>query len=366
VSRATRNAARYLICGFSLLVLLPFANVAYGQNTVSTVAGSAPPNNVSPAGAPIEGPQSVARDASGNLYVVNDNGVIYKVPFSATAPSNMAIYAGNNTRGFSPNGTLATSALTNEPIGAAIDGSGNFYFSDQNNCVVREIVASSGVINTVAGTPGVCNYSGDTHQATSAQLSFPQGVAIDSSGTLLYIADIGNSIVRLVNLTTGIITTYAGEPQIAGVPTNGALATSTLLNGPVAVAVDTGGNVFIADQNDNVICRVDATSKVLAIVAGTGTANFSGDGGPATSATLNSPDGVAVDGTGNIYISDYENSRVREVFASGPNAGEIQTIVGTTTSGFNGDGFAGTSTELTNPSGLFVDPTTGNLWIADY
>src|SRR5271156_4686364 len=365
MSRPTKSAAQYLIRAFSLVLLL-FANVAYGQNTTSTVAGGPPANNVSPTRAPLEGPPAMVRDSLGNLYVVNDNGVIYKVTPGTAAPSSLSIYAGNNTRGFSPNGTLATSALTNEPIGAAVDASGNLYFSDQNNCVVREIVAASGVINTVAGTPGVCNYSGDTHQATSAQLSFPQGVALDSTGTLLYIADIGNSIVRLVNLTTGIITTYAGIPESSGFPTNNVLATSTQLSGPEAVAVDANGNLFIADQNDQVVCRVDATSKNIAIVAGTGPASFSGDGGPATSATLNTPAGVAVDSAGNIYIADYANSRVREVFASGPNAGEIQTIVGTGITGFNGNGAVGTSTELTNPIGLFLDPTTGNLWIADY
>ena len=121
----------------------------------------------------------------------------------------MSIYAGNNTAGYSPNGTLASASLLYEPIGAALDVNGNLYFSDQNNCVVREIVAASGVMNTVAGTAHVCNYSGDGGQATSAELSFPQEVALDGSGNL-YIADIGNSVVRQVNLGSGIITTYAG------------------------------------------------------------------------------------------------------------------------------------------------------------
>jgi len=359
---ATRRR-RCLAGVFSVLALVLFAGVAHAQNTISTVAGSAAPNNVSPTAATIEGPQAIARDASGNLYIVNDYGVIHKVVPGTTAPSTMSIYAGNDAAGFSANGTLATAAFFDEPTGAALDASGNLYFSDQNNCVVREIVASSGVVNTVAGTPGVCSYSGDNGPATSAQLNFPQGVAIDGSGNL-YIADIGNSVVRRVS-SSGTITTYAGTPQSSGFPTNGALATSTLLNGPEALAADTSGNLFIADQYDNVICRVDASSKALTIVAGTGTFGFSGDGGPATSATMRAPDGVAVDSAGNIYISDSENAVVREVFASGPNAGEIQTIVGTTTFGFNGDG-AATAIELTNPSGLFVDSATGNLWIGDF
>ena len=215
MSRPTRCAAQYFVRVFSLSVLLLFANAARAQNTISTVAGGAPPNNVSPTAAPIEGPQAMVRDSAGNLYVVNDNGVIYKVTAGTPAPS-MSIFAGNNTAGFSPNGTLATATLLYEPIGAAVDASGNFYFSDQNNCVVREIVAASGVMNTVAGTAGVCSYSGDGGQATAAKLSFPQEVALDGLGNL-YIADIGNSIVRKVVLGTGVITTYAGIPGSSGI-----------------------------------------------------------------------------------------------------------------------------------------------------
>src|SRR6202050_59848 len=350
----------------SLAVPLLFANVARGQNTISTIAGGAPPDNVSPTAAPIEGPVAIARDASGNLYVVNDNGVIYKVTAALGVPDSMSIFAGNNTAGFSPNGTLATAALLYEPIGAALDAAGNFYFSDQNNCVVREIVAASGVMNIVAGTAHVCNYSGDGGQATSAGLSFPQEVALDGAGNL-YIADIGNSIVRRVNLTSGIITTYAGTPGSAGFPSNNVLATSTSLNGPIALAVDTGGDLFIADQNANVVCRVDATSKNITIVAGTGALGFSGDGGAVTAATLQVPEGVAVDSAGNLYIADSENARIREVFSpTNPNTpNQITTIVGNGTFGFNGDG-AATSIELTNPFGLFVDPASGNLWIADF
>ena len=367
MSRDTaKNAARYFVRVLSFVMLMVFANVAWGQNTISTVAGSAPPDDVLATAAPIEGPVAVVRDAAGNLYVVNDNGVIYKVPGDTPAPF-MSIYAGNNTAGFSPNGTAASASLLSEPIGAALDAAGNFYFSDQNNCVVREIVAASGVMNTVAGIAGQCTYSGDGGQATSAQLSFPQEVALDGAGNL-YIADIGNAVVRRVVLATGIITTYAGIAGKPGTPTNNVAATSSFLNGPIALAVDAGGNLFIADQNADVVCRVDATTKILTIVAGTGTLGFSGDGGLATAADLQVPEGVAVDSAGNLYIADSENARIREVFsptnANTPN--QITTIVGSGTFGFNGDGAVGTATELTNPFGIFVDPTTGNLWIADF
>jgi len=367
VSGATaKTVARYLVGVCSFVMLLLFASGAWGQNTISTVAGSAPPNDVLATAAPIEGPVAIARDAAGNLYVVTDIGVIYKVPGDTPAPF-MSIYAGNNLAGFSANGTPASESLLFEPIGAALDVNGNLYFSDQNNCVVREIVAASGVINTVAGIAGQCTYSGDGGQATSAQLNFPQNVALDGAGNL-YIADIGNAIVRRVVLGTGVITTYAGIPKTPGFPTNNVAATSTSLNGPVGVAVDTAGNLFIADQNDNVVCRVDATTKIITIVAGTGPAGYNGDGGAATLATLQVPNSVAVDSAGNIYISDAMNAAIREVFAAtNPTApGQITTIVGNHTFGFNGDGNVGTATALTNPFGVFVDSTTGNLWIADY
>jgi sugar lactone lactonase YvrE len=192
-------------------------------------------------------------------------------------------------------------------------------------------------------------------------------VALDGAGNL-YIADIGNAVVRRVVLGTGIITTYAGKPGTPGFPTNNVAATSSLLNGPIALAVDAGGNLFIADQNADVVCRVDATTKILTIVAGTGTLGFSGDGGLATLADLQVPEGVAVDSAGNLYIADSENARIREVFSpTNPNTpNQITTIVGSGTFGFNGDGAAGTATELTNPFGIFVDPTTRDLWIADF
>jgi trimeric autotransporter adhesin len=362
VSEAESRRGRYLARVLSVLALLLFATIASAQNTISTVAGGPPLNNVSPTAAPLVGPQSVVRDGSGNLYVVNDNGVIYKVVNQPGVPSTMVILAGNNTAGFSPNGTAATATLTFEPYGAALDANGNLYYSDSRNCAVREIVG--GVVQMVAGN-GTCGFSGDGGQATSASLSFVQGIALDGLGNL-FIADAGNAVIRRVVLGTGIITTYAGTPDTQGFPTNGVAATSTSLGFPAGVAADANGNLFIADENDNVVCRVDVSSKLITIVAGTGGFGFSGDGGPATSATMQAPDGVAVDSAENLYISDAENAVIREVFGSGPNAGQITTIVGNTTFGFSGDGGLALSAELTNPAGLFVDSATGNLWIADF
>jgi sugar lactone lactonase YvrE len=253
--------------------------------------------------------------------------------------------------------------LTFEPYGAAEDANGDLYYSDSNNCLVREIVG--GVVQTVAGN-GTCGYSGDGGAATSASLDFVQGIAIDSFGNL-FIADLGNSVIRRVD-TTGTITTYAGIPDQAGYSGDGAAATASLLNSPEAVAVDTLGDLFISDTNNNRIRRVDVNTKIITTVAGNGTQGYSGDGGLATAATLGVPDGLAVDNAGNIYIADTVNAVIREVFSPSnetkPNV--ITTIVGNNTFGFGGDGGPALSAELTNPAGLFVDPTSGNLWIADY
>ncbi|MGA7623142.1 MAG: choice-of-anchor D domain-containing protein [Candidatus Acidiferrales bacterium] len=363
VKRAVRCAVPVLLASFALLFPQIVCGQSTLQNTISTVAGGPPPNNVAPtaAAATLEGPQSVVRDPSGNFFVVTDTGVIYKI---TPSPGTMTVYAGNNTAGFTPNGPAA-STLTNEPFGSAVDASGNLYYSDSNNCVVRKIVSGvTPTVQTVAGN-GACGYSGDNGPATSAMLSAPLGIAIDTSGNL-FIADYGNSIIRKV--TDGSITTYAGIPDQTGYSGDNVAATSALLNFPEAVAVDTAGNLYIADTNNNRIRRVDTTAThVITTVAGNGTEGYSGDGGLATAATLGVPDGVAVDNAGNIYIADTVNAVIREVFSPNetmPNI--IETIVGNNTFGFGGDGGPALQAELTNPAGLFVDPASGDLWIADY
>ncbi len=356
-NRALTIYIRILILFASLL----FANSAWAQNTISTYAGGAPPNNVAPTAAAIEGPQSVVRDPAGNLYVVTDTGVIYKITPGTTAPGVLTIIAGNNTAGFSPSGTAATTTLTFEPYGAALNANNDLYYSDANNCVVREIVG--GVVNTIAGT-GACKYTGDGGPASSATLNNPQGIAFDGSGNL-FIADNGNNVIRRID-ANGNISTYAGNGN-AGFSGDAGAATSAELNAPEAVALDSAGNLFIADTNNNRIRRVDVGTKIITTVAGNGTQGFSGDNGPATSAMLGVPDGVAVDTSGNIYISDTTNSLIREVSsATSPTPGIITSIVGNGTFGFSGDGGPAFDAELTNPAGIFVDSTTGDLWIADY
>jgi sugar lactone lactonase YvrE len=213
----------------------------------------------------------------------------------------------------------------------------------------------SGTITTVAGngTPG---FSGDGGPATNARLAYPTGVAVDAAGNL-YIADRLNSRVRKVS-TSGTITTVAGDGS-AGFSGDGGPATNAQLAGPYGVAVDAAGNLYIADFQNSRVRKV-STSGTITTVAGDGSFGFSGDGGPATNAQLAGPNGVAVDAAGNLYIADINNHRVRKVSTSGT----ITTVAGNGTPGFSGDGGPATNARLRPPTGVAVD-AAGNLYIAD-
>lgn len=226
--------------------------------------------------------------------------------------------------------------------------------ADYSNQRIR-IVSTSGIINTIAGN-GTAGYSGDGGQATDAELHNPEGVAIDNAGNI-YIADYANNRIRKVN-TAGIISTVAGNGT-AGYSGDGAAATAAKINGPQGVAVDAVGNLYIADQTNNVIRMVNTTGTITT-VAGNVTQGYSGDSGPATAATINQPYGVACDAVGNMYIADQGNSCVRKVNASGI----ISTIAGNATQGYSGDGGAATIAQLFYPRDVTVD-AAGNLYIAD-
>jgi adhesin/invasin len=214
------------------------------------------------------------------------------------------------------------------------------------------------IITTVAGT-GTAGFNGDNQPATSAQLNGPVGVAVDAQGNL-FIADFDNNRVREVVKATGQIITVAGTGT-AGFNGDNQPATSAYLNGPVGVAVDAQGNLFIGEfRNQRIREVVKATGQIIT-VAGTGTASFNGDNQPANSAQLNRPSGVAVDAQGNLFIADRFNQRVREVVKA---TGQIITVAGTGTFGFNGDNQLATSAQLLNPLGVAVD-AQGNLFIAD-
>jgi hypothetical protein len=306
-------------------------------------------------------PFCVTMDGSGNLYIADSaNNVIRKVNSSGiitTVAGNYSLGAG-----YSGDGGAATNAALNYPVCVAVDGSGNLYISDYGNAVVRK-VDTNGVITTVAGNHSLgAGYSGDGGAATNAALNYPFGIVVDGSGDL-YIADSQNSLIRKVN-ASGIITTVVGNHNLgAGYSGDGGAATNATIHAPDVVATDKSGNLYFSDFYNNVVREVN-TNGIITTVAGNYNlgAGYSGDGGAATNAALNEPNGVVVDGSGNLYIADQGNNVVREVNTSGI----ITTVAGNhgLGAGYSGDGGAATNAAMNNPTGVDVDGS-GNLYIAD-
>ncbi len=319
---------------------------------ITTVAGSVLKGDGGAAtAANLANPASVVVDGAGNLYIADQqNHRIRKVAASGV----ISTVAGTGSYGFSGDGAAATAATLANPAGVALDGSGNLYIADSQNHRIRK-VATNGVITTVAGT-GTAGYGGDGTAATAANLNNPVGVAVDGLGNL-YIADALNHRIRKV-ATNGIITTVAGTGT-AGFAGDGGAATAATLNAPAGVTVDGTNNVYIADAQNQRVRKV-ATNGIITTVAGDGTTGYSGDGGAANATSLNNPAGLVVDGSGNLYIADQSNHRIRRVSAGGT----ISTIAGNGIGIYNGDGGMATTTSLYAPWGVAIDGT-GNLYIAD-
>ncbi len=290
------------------------------SGTITTVAGGgtkSPATGVKATDAGFLTPVSVATDSSGNVYFAS--GTIFQIDGTGllkavATPGNIFV------------------------AGLATDSAGNVYYSDplSKSWVVK--VSPSGGLTTVAGT-GTSGYSGDNGPATSAQMSQQEGVAIDGAGNV-YIADTFNHRIRKVD-TNGIITTVAGTGK-ADYAGDGGPATGAALNAPSSVALDSAGNLFISDMRNNVIRKVD-TRGIITTVAGNGKAGFSGDGGPALSAQLFAPYGIAVDASGRVYFADQANSRVRVLTPTTTTPPATAATIGTlapATAAAGGPGFA--------------------------
>ena len=262
--------------------------------------------------------------------------------------------------GATGDGGAAAAAQLKLPESVAADAAGNIYIADSRNHRIRKVDAATGVISTIAGT-GAAGFSGDGGPAAAARLQFPRGVAVDGAGNV-YIGDMGNHRVRKVDAATGNISTIAGAGVLGVIRGRRAsAATAAQLHAPIGVAADAAGNLYIADSNNHRILKVDADGAV-AVIAGTGTQGFSGDGGPAAAAQLSRPYGVAADAAGNLYIADRSSHIIRKVDAT---AGSIATIAGARTGGgFSGDGGAASAAQFSSPTSLAVDDA-GNLYIAD-
>ena len=285
----------------------------------------------------------------GNLETDMDFGIPRIITVAGTGNPEPDLDGNVAAAGFNGDGTPATGKQLNFPYGVAVDGSGNVYIADKNNSRIRKLDTLGNIITTVVNSAGLQTSStaplGDGGFASNATLNAPYGVALNALGTILYIADLNNQRIRKVDLTatpSPTITTVAGtgDPGFNG---DGVATTHRLWN-PTGVAVDAGGNLYIADSLNYRIRKVD-TSGNITTVAGTGAPGSTGDGGSAMLATLNNPVGVALDSSGNLYIADKNNNRVRKVDSS---TGIISTVTST----------------LSGPTGVAVDGD-GNLLVAD-
>ncbi len=329
------------------------------QGIISTVVGTGVAGDTGDGGlainALLNGPSGVAVDGAGNLYIADT----YNNQIRRVDPSGyIFLVAGTGTGGSLGDGGLAENAQLWSPIGIAIDRTGNQFIADVNNHKIRRVDALTGIITTVAGN-GTAGFSGDSGLAINAQLNFPIDVIIDNLGNL-YIIDTENGRVRKVNATTGIITTIAGN-MMGYFGGDSGLAINAQLQKPRYGIFDAIGNLYIADTYNNRIRKIDAVTGIITTIAGGGSTGI-GDGGLAVNAQLNFPCGLSIDGFGNLYISDNSNFLIRRVDAI---TGIITTVVGNGTFGYNGDGISAISAELNFPNSIAMD-SSNNLYIADF
>lgn len=318
-------------------------------------------NNGAATSAALYNPADVAVDNAGNLIIADwGNELVRKFTVST---GFLSIAAGEYTSpGHYGDSLPATGTKLWGPSGVVFDKTGNFYYTDMMENIVRKVTISTGLMTIIAGdgdgSSASFGYNGDNIPARKAKLRSPNKVAVDKDGNV-YFCDAGNYRVRRVDHITGIITTVAGNGT-QGYNGDGIAAVSASLSSPNGVAFDKYGNLFIADQTR--IRRVDVITGLISTVAGTGTAGFSGDGGAATAAQLNNVVGVAVDDAGNLFFCDANNNRVRKVSATD---GAISTIAGNGIAGFSGNGMHATAMRLNQPTGIAVD-VAGNVYFADY
>ncbi len=323
----------------------------------------------------------VAVDASGNVYVCdNDNNRIRKVTKSTGIITTIA---GTGVAGYSGDGGPATAATVMENHGINVDNAGNVYFGDNTGYnVIRKITVSTGIIITVAGNGGT-GFNGDNIQATAASLNSPTDVVFDNFGNL-YITDATNNRVRKVDVSTGVITTIVGTGATSSTG-DGSAASSASIYSPCYSRFDSAGNYYISECGGNRIRKVITVTtdiptaapsitpttyypslsphsiSIITTIAGTGSTNYNGDGGQATSAGIGYPHGVDIDSSGNVYFNDYVNSRVRKVTVS---TGIITTYAGTGSASYSGDGGIASSASLHWPHGLCIDSSGTNRFMS--
>ena len=357
-----------LLLSLTLLAFLPPVT-ARGQTLVTVAGGGTPsptPGNEGDGGpatvASLAPPEDIAFDSQGNLYIATADSKVRKVDAVSGIISTVA---GSGVTAYSGDGGPATLAALEYPSGIAFDSQDNLYISDFYNNVVRKVSAAGGTITTVVGVYPGGGYSGDNGPATQANLNNPQGLKFDSQGNL-YIADSGNHVVRRVAAATGTITTVVGSAT-PGYSGDGGPATQAQLTAPEGLAFDGSGNLYISDDGEggsvHVVREVPAATGLISTVAGSATPGSLGDNGPATAASLGGEvDGVVVDCNGNLLIADGLNHRVRRVSGA---PGTITTLLGNGTAGYSNN-VAAASALTNHPEALALNRATGDLFLANY
>lgn len=312
------------------------------------------------------GDGGLARDAgAGEPYglTIGPDGALYfcdiafHVIRKVGTDGRISTVAGSGKKGYAGNGGPATQAQLNEPYEIKFDAVGTMYFVEMQNNLVRKVDKASGVISTVAGT-GKSGFSGDGGPAREATFNKPHSIALDGKGSL-FVCDIGNHRVRRVDLKTGVVTTFTGSGEKA-VPKDGSSFVNAAVSGPRAIDFTTSGNAILALREGNSVYRLDLAKQQFVHLAGTGKQGYTGDGGPARSATLSGPKGVAIAPNGDIVLADTESHTIRVLRQS---SGTIETVVG---DGKKHDGPDGDpkSCGLARPHGVCVD-SDGNIYIGD-
>lgn len=325
---------------------------------VSTLAGQAQTSGYADASgtsAKLSFPIGVAADSAGNVYVADDGNHLIRKITNVGVVSTLAGGAGTTTAGFADG--QGTAAKFNQPIGVAVDGAGNIYVGDSCNNLVRKIT-SGGNVTTFAGQAQTIGYADAA--GTAAKFNNPRGLALDGAGNI-YVADTGNNLIRKIS-SGGVVSSLAGGAGATAAGYADGQGTAAKFNAPTGVAVDGSGNVYVADSFNHLIRKISNTGLVSTLAGGLGATAAGYLDGQGTAAKFNLPRSVALDSFGNLYVADRYNNLIRKITTGGL----VSTLaggVGGTTAGY-ADGMDTTAT-FNNPNGVTVD-WAGNIYVADY
>ncbi len=342
-----------------LCLALAFCSAARAAEwTISTVAGTGTAGGSGDGGpataAQVDNPFGLTRGPDGALWFCEYTGQrIRKVD----ADGSIHTMAGTGTKGYTGDGGPALQASFNLPHEIRFDKAGNYYIADMVNSAVRKVDGKTGIITTFAGT-GKPGYSGDGGPAHQAQLKQPHSIQFDPAGDL-YICDIGNNVIRKVDMKSGLISTFAGTGKPGPTP-DGAPIAGTPLKGPRSMDFDATGNLWIVTREGNQVLKFDLKAGKIHLMAGSGKKGFTGNGGPAREAALDGPKGIAIDKEGNAWLADTESHSIRRINAT---TGNLELMAGTGAKGNGGDGDP-LQCQMARPHGVFVD-ADGSVFIGD-